>query len=78
VKLLVAEGVIAPDERVVCVLTGHQLKDPTATVAYQSADRKKFDEVLGSRGVRRATFANHAIIVPNDLDEIVKAIELHS
>ena len=27
-KLLVAEGVIAPDERVVCILTGHQLKDP--------------------------------------------------
>ena len=38
-KLLVAEGVIEPDERVVCILTGHQLKDPTATVAYHAADR---------------------------------------
>ena len=31
------EGVIAPSDRVVCILTGHQLKDPTATVAYHSA-----------------------------------------
>ena len=73
VKKLVAEGVIGPDERVVCILTGHQLKDPTATVAYHSADQKKFDEVLGSRGVHPATFANHAVAVPNDLDEIIKA-----
>src|SRR5262249_39010936 len=52
------EGVIAPSDRVVCILTGHQLKDPTATVAYHSTDQKTFDEVLGHRGVRRATFAN--------------------
>ena len=45
------EGVIGADERVVCILTGHQLKDPTATVAYHSTDQKTFDEVLGSRGV---------------------------
>jgi threonine synthase len=76
-KHLVAEGVIGPDERVVCILTGHQLKDPTATVAYHSSDPQKFDEVLGARGVRQATFANHAIVVPNDLDAIVKAIESH-
>jgi threonine synthase len=72
------EGVIAPSERVVCVLTGHALKDPNATVAYHSADQKTFDEVLGSRGVRRATYANRAIQVPNDLDEIIKAIEVYS
>ena len=68
----------APDERVVCILTGHQLKDPTATVAYHSADQKTFDEVLGKRGVRRATFANRAVQVPNDLDEIIKAIEVYA
>jgi threonine synthase len=72
------EGVIAASDRVVCVLTGHQLKDPTATVAYHSTDQKTFDEVLGHRGVRRATFANRAVQVPNDLDEIIKAIELYS
>ena len=72
------EGVIAPSDRVVCILTGHQLKDPTATVAYHSADQKTFDEVLGQRGVRRATFANRAVQVPNDLDEIIKAIEVYA
>jgi threonine synthase len=72
------EGVIAAGETVVCILTGHQLKDPTATVAYHSTDQKVFEEVLGSRGVRRATYANRAVQVPNDLDEIIKAIELYS
>ena len=77
-KLLVEEGVISPDERVVCILTGHQLKDPTATVAYHTHDAKNFDEVLGSRGVRRAKYANRAVQVPNDLDEIVKVVEAGS
>ncbi len=77
-KKLRAEGVIAPSDRVVCILTGHQLKDPTATVAYHSADQKTFDDVLGSRGVRRASYANRAVQVPNDLNEIVKAIEVYS
>jgi threonine synthase len=72
------EGIIEPGERAVCILTGHQLKDPTATVAYHSTDQKTFEEVLGQRGVRRATFANRAIQVSNDLDEIIKAIELYS
>jgi threonine synthase len=72
------EGIIGSDERVVCVLTGHQLKDPTATVAYHSADPKTFEEVLGKRGVRRAMFANRAVQVANDLDEIIKAIEVYS
>ena len=69
---------IAPSERVVCILTGHQLKDPTATVAYHSADREQFDKVLGSRGVRRAGFANRPVVVPNDLDDIIRTIALYS
>src|SRR5216684_2293706 len=72
------EGVIDSGERVVCILTGHQLRDPTATVAYHSTDQKAFDEVLGKRGVRRATFANRPVQVPNELDEIIKAIEVYS
>jgi threonine synthase len=72
------EGVIGASERVVCILTGHQLKDPAATVAYHSGDQRNFDEVLGKRGVKRATYANRAVQVPNELDEIIKAIELYS
>lgn len=77
-KALRSEGVIGADERVVCILTGHQLKDPTATVAYHTTDQDKFNEVLGSRGVKRAAFANRAVAVSNDLDEIIKALQLYS
>ncbi len=77
-KKLVEEGIIGPDERVVCILTGHQLKDPTATVAYHTTDQEMFNKVLGSRGVRRAAFANRAVAVGNDLDEIIRAIQLYS
>jgi len=62
----------------VCILTGHQLKDPTATVAYHSSDPKTFAEVLGHRGVRRANFANRAVQVRNDLTEIIQAIEVYA
>jgi threonine synthase len=72
------EGIIAPGDRTVCILTGHQLKDPNATVAYHSADQQMFEETLGKRGVRRATYANKAVQVPNDLEEIIRAIEVYS
>jgi threonine synthase len=77
-KLLRSQGVIGADERVVCVLTGHQLKDPTATVAYHTTDQQMFNEVLGKRGVKRAAYANRAVAVNNDLEEIIKAIQLYS
>ncbi len=76
-KQLVAEGVIGRDDRVVCILTGHQLKDPNATVAYHTTDQALFNEVLGSRGVSRASFANRAVSVGNRIDEIVQAIDLY-
>jgi len=78
VRLLRDQGVIAASDRVVCILTGHQLKDPTATVAYHTTDQEQFNQVLASRGVRRASFANRAVAVPNDLGQIVKAIRLYS
>jgi threonine synthase len=77
-RLLRSEGIIGANERVVCILTGHQLKDPTATVAYHTTDQAQFNEVLGKRGVKRATFANRAVAVSNDLEEIIKAIRLYT
>ena len=77
-KRLREAGVIAPSDRVVCILTGHQLKDPTATVAYHSGDQDLFDSVLGSRGVKRAGFANRPVVVANDLDDIIRTIALYS
>ena len=77
-RLLRDQGIIGPEERVVCILTGHQLKDPTATIAYHTTDQDQFNKVLGSRGVKRASFANRAVAVPNELGEIIKAIQLYS
>lgn len=77
-KKLRAEGVIGAGDRVVCVLTGHLLKDPNATVAYHTTDQEEFNRVLGRRGVQRAEFANRAVAVSNDLEEIVRAIQLYS
>lgn len=77
-KLLVEQGVISKDERVVCILTGHQLKDPTATVAYHTTDQELFNDVLGKRGVTRASYANRSVAVPNDLAQIVRTIQLYS
>lgn len=74
VKKLVEEGVIGKDERVVCILTGHQLKDPNATVAYHGADRSLFDHYLGSRGVAAASYANRPVVVDNDIDKILETI----
>ena len=72
------QGIIAPSDRVVCVLTAHQMKDSTATVAYHSADQEQFQKVLGVRGVKRASHSNRAVQVPNDLEAIVGAIELYT
>jgi len=74
-KLLREQGVIAPSDRVVCILTGHQLKDPDATVAYHAAESEpKLAEKLRQRGVERRTYPNAPIVVPNDFDRIMDVI----
>jgi threonine synthase len=73
-KKLVAEGVIEKSDRVVCILTGHQLKDPNATVAYHGTDQTFFEDVLGKRGVKTTEFANRPISVANDLEQIVAVL----
>jgi len=75
-KLLVAEGVVSPDDRVACVLTGHVLKDPNVSVDYHSmaldAFRAKYAEKFD---VTKISFPNHPVKVPNDLGEILRTLE---
>ncbi|MBA7485839.1 Threonine synthase [subsurface metagenome] len=59
-KHLRTEGIIGPDERVACVLTGHALKDPNVTVNYHKQ--------------KQGQFSNPPTEAPNDLDEIIKII----
>lgn len=74
-KLLREEGTIAAGDRVVCILTGHQLKDPNATVAYHTAAEGEVDEALALYGVASAPHANRPIVVENDIDQIVDILE---
>lgn len=74
-KKLRAEGVIARSDRVVCILTGHALKDPISTVAYHSGDKKQFEEELWVRGVNHSTYANSPTTVANELQDIIQAVE---
>jgi threonine synthase len=71
----VAQGVIDRDAIVACVLTGHQLKDPHATVAYQSYDETKLRDAYGDYGVTTNPFANKPVAVANDLGQIIDAIK---
>ena len=59
-KHLRKEGVIGPDEKVACVLTGHPLKDPNVTVSYHKE--------------KQGQFSNPPVEVPNDLDKIIGLI----
>ena len=60
-KRLRADGIVAADDRVACVLTGHALKDPNVTVNYHK-------EIQGR-------FSNPPAEAPNDLKEIIRLIK---
>jgi threonine synthase len=70
-RLLRQQGVIAAGDRVVCILTGHQLKDPDATVGYHSTD---LPAKLGNQGIRERLYKNSPVVVANDFAEIMAAI----
>lgn len=74
VKQLREEGVIAASDRVVCILTGHQLKDPNVTVAYHSGKSDDFDRLLRPSGVNEAVHANSPVVVENDLEKIMEVV----
>lgn len=68
-KLLKEQGVIAPGDRVVCILTGHQLKDPNATVNYHAGDPNQPD------ANSQTEFANQPVPVENNFDSIMEIIQ---
>jgi threonine synthase len=74
-RKLRAAGVIGQGDRVACVLTGHALKDPHATVAYHTLSDAQLAQEWGGYGVRRAVHGNHPVVVPDDLEKIVAAIQ---
>jgi threonine synthase len=76
-KLLRDEGVIAPSDRAVCILTGHALKDPDVTVKYHTgldAKQAKMPDPVAPTGA----YANQPVRVPDDFEAIRAAIEAAS
>ena len=64
-RLLLREGVIAPSDRVACILTGHGLKDPDATIRYHSP----------KSGEPMPTYSNPPVRCPATLEAIAKALQ---
>lgn len=76
VRRLREEGLIQADDRVVCILTGHQLKDPDLTMAYHSGDPVLMNKKLTPAGVTTTPFANPPVIVDNDEAAILQVLGL--
>ena len=75
VRKLVTAKVIDPGQRVVCVLTGHALKDPDITVNYHTKTSGELKGLYGDYHIEQARFANAPVVVADDMDAIVKALE---
>jgi len=71
--LLLQEQVVSPGETVVCILTGHELKDPDATVKYHTGLDMKAATIPPARPVH-GKYANRPIRVPDDVRAICKAL----
>lgn len=71
---------IGPDEDVVAILTGHQLKDPEYTVNYHLDnlyEHVTYENILVEKsGKLRSTYANQPIQVEPDKKQIVKLLDL--
>ncbi len=76
-RKLLQEQVVSPDETVVCILTGHELKDPNATVMYHTGIDLKAAQDLAPRSEPHGKLANRPIPVADDLNAISKALDLH-
>lgn len=73
-RRLIEEGVISKSERVVCVLTGHMLKDPEMTVGYHGFEEEAYREKYGRYGLGVRRFRNAPKDTANELDAIVSKI----
>lgn len=65
-RLLLEERVISPSDRVVCILTGHQLKDPDVTVNYHRGSRDN----AGAE-----SYTNPPVRCAADIEAIAKLLE---
>jgi threonine synthase len=73
-RKLLDEQVIGRDESVVCILTGHELKDPNVTVQYHTGIDMKAAQDLAPRKEPTGKLVNRPIQVEDSLEAIVKSM----
>jgi threonine synthase len=73
-RKLLEEQIVGRDEDVVCILTGHELKDPNATVMYHTGVDMKSVQDLAPRAEPHGAISNRPVQVDDDLDSIIRAI----
>lgn len=73
-RKLLDEQVISPSESVVCILTGHELKDPNATVMYHTGVDMKAVQETAPRSKPHGRLSNQPVQVEDDLDSIIAAM----
>jgi threonine synthase len=71
---LLAEQVISPSDSVACILTGHELKDPNATVKYHTGLDMKTVQDLAPRVEPHGKLSNRPVPVEDTLEAIVAAM----
>ncbi len=78
-KKLVAQGTINPSDNVVCILTGHLLKDPDYTVEFHRdelyLDVKRTSTVSGHRKIPTEGYKNSPVKMAADADAILAYIQ---
>jgi threonine synthase len=73
---LVDEQVISPTDQVVCILTGHELKDPNVTVKYHTGVDMKSVQDLAPKADPHGKLSNRPVQVEDELAAITKALGL--
>jgi threonine synthase len=65
---------IGADETVVCILTGHELKDANATVKYHTGVDLSAAQEMAPRSEPHGKLANRPVVVEDDLKAIIAAM----
>ena len=73
---LLDEQIISPTDQVVCILTGHELKDPNVTVKYHTGVDMKSVQDLAPKSDPHGKLSNRPVQVEDDLAAITKALGL--
>jgi len=78
-RKLVTQGIIKPSDKVVCILTGHLLKDPDFTVEFHKdelyGDVIRESKVSGKQKISTEGFGNSPVQMAADADKILEYIQ---